>query len=432
MVEKTILSFLLYVMLSVGVVWALVTFWYPIHTHVMESNTHLYASVGAPQTKKVDVTQNLPFSTQADKYLFINPDAKEITLHDESGVVDSFSLRHIPEFDLQSTTPNQMFTVDKKTALESSTITMIRFPSFVRFGDKYVLHGPPSDQEGMDIEEAHASSQIELDAESALSIFHFVEVGMPVYVATPSATVSMLKHDLTPLMRTNLPATSALAYGVSDVETGEVFLIKGGNDRYPVASITKLVTAAVATDVVGHGAPVAVSTGEVFTLSDLYYPLLLRSDNIIAERIAGQAGRNYFLNNMNAYVRALGMKESSFADASGLSPKNLSTVNDLILFTRHLYNEKKFLLDISRSEDITITSERGKAWHMENQNSFAHDVYFRGGKLGYTDEAGQTSLAIFDVPINGTIRSVAVIVLRSKDWKQDTRTLLRWLISNTT
>jgi D-alanyl-D-alanine endopeptidase (penicillin-binding protein 7) len=307
---------------------------------------------------------------------------------------------------------------------------MVRFPFFVRFGDRYALHGTPTDSEGEAIENEFVGSKIEIDTESAEKVFNFVEMGTPVLVTASSHPTPSDKQKEVRFSRNDLPATSALAYAVSDVESGEVLLVKGGDERYPIASITKLVTAAVATDVVGHGAYVTAPDGEVYTLSDLYYPLLLKSDNKVAERISAHVGTAYFMNNMNAYVRALGMQVSSFADTSGLSPKNLSSANDLVRFAHHLYREKSFLYDISKSDDMVITSESGKVWNVKNQNSLAKDPYFRGGKLGYTDEAGQTSLAVFDVPIHGKTRSVAVVVLRSKDWKQDTRTLLRWLVES--
>jgi D-alanyl-D-alanine carboxypeptidase len=114
-----------------------------------------------------------------------------------------------------------------------------------------------------------------------------------------------------------------------------------------------------------------------------------------------------------------------------LSPKNISSVLDLGIVSQHIYNEKSFLLDITKEEDMSITSTDGVEWSVKNQNKLASDPYFRGGKLGFTDEAGQTSLSIFMLPLQGEVRPVAVVVLHSKDWKQDTRTLLRWLVDTT-
>jgi D-alanyl-D-alanine carboxypeptidase len=63
---------------------------------------------------------------------------------------------------------------------------------------------------------------------------------------------------------------------------------------------------------------------------------------------------------------------------------------------------------------------------MNNQNHFAQDSHFIGGKLGFTEAALQTSVGLFSVNIAGRPRTIAVVVLGSYDWKQDTHTLLSW------
>jgi D-alanyl-D-alanine endopeptidase (penicillin-binding protein 7) len=133
---------------------------------------------------------------------------------------------------------------------------------------------------------------------------------------------------------------------------------------------------------------------------------------------------------MNTEARALGMYQTSFADSSGLSPRNISTAADLAILGRYLYERKRFLLDISLVERMTVTSSDGTSWRMVNQNKMASDARFRGGKLGYTDEAQQTSLGLFAVPVGTEVRLLSVVVLGSQDWKQDTRTLLAWFDEN--
>lgn len=133
---------------------------------------------------------------------------------------------------------------------------------------------------------------------------------------------------------------------------------------------------------------------------------------------------------MNEYVQSLGMPLTSFADSSGLSPENVSTAYDLTTFARHIYTEQTDMLNISKTPGTTITSVSGMHWRMTNQNKLASDPYFVGGKLGFTDEAAQTALSIFALPVDGQVHVIAVVVLGSQDWKQDTRTLLRWLLEN--
>lgn len=355
-----------------------------------------------------------------------------VSLYDDDTLIGKYEIEKGPKQNAPESVREGEYSVDEKTKSKLSTVTMMRFPFFVQFGDTYALHGSPENASGNRLDEPYEGGLVELSTLDAERVFAFVKEGTSVRVRTKKVlseqTVASEEMDVT---YTELPATSAEAYLIKDMSTGQIFLVKNGGDRYPIASITKLVTALVATDVIGHGAQVVAPNGGYYTLSDLYYPLLLRSDNAVAEGIAEHAGTNFFLSNMNAYVRSIGMTQTSFADASGLSPKNISSALDLGIVSEHLFNEKSFLLDITKEEDMSITSTDGVEWSVDNQNKLASDPYFRGGKLGFTDEAGQTALSIFMLPLQGEVRPVAVIVLRSKDWKQDTRTLLRWLVDTT-
>jgi serine-type D-Ala-D-Ala endopeptidase (penicillin-binding protein 7) len=374
--------------------------------------------------------------TMERPYLIVDCVEMRVALYTTTDTVEHFTIVTLPEASSTGMIPQGTYTVDEKVKTELSTVTMTRFPYYVSFGDGHAFHGAPTDADGKVLQEKYVGGMVELTTEDAEKIYNLVEKGTQVNVINAETEVLSRERSVVPASTTAvvsdaLPATSAQAYAVVDVSNGQIFLDKNETDKYPIASITKLVTAAVATDVIGHGTEVQAPNGEYYTLSDLYYPLLLKSDNGVAGQIAEHAGRTYFMSNMNAYVEALSMKHTSFSDASGLSPKNISSAQDLVKLAQHLYSEKPFLLDITNEERMTITSTEGVKWSVTNQNKLASDPHFRGGKLGYTDEAGQTSLSIFNVPIHGEVRPIAVVILNSKDWKQDTRALLKWLVENT-
>jgi len=369
-----------------------------------------------------------------DTGTFILVDAKEmrVALRDGATELISYPIVHLPLTSSPDALVEGAYTVGMKAESELSTVTLVRLPSYVSFGDRYAFHGTPLDAEGNPLSINYAGASVLLSDGDATGLFAFAREGMQVYVDTsPSAPVEEGTYTGTLQLEDEaLPATSALAFALRDMENGMLYLAKNENGRYPIASITKLITAGVAGDIIGHGTEVRAPNGQHYTLGDLFYPLLLQSDNAVAERIAGHLPRGEFIAHMNAYVRAHGMERTSFADSSGLSPRNLSTAYDLTLFAKHLYDEKEYLLSMAGEDHVTVTSVEGRDWRVVNQNKLADDPYFRGGKLGYTDEAMQTSLAIFNVPVGGETRPVAVIVLGSQDWKQDTRTLLRWLTSS--
>jgi D-alanyl-D-alanine endopeptidase (penicillin-binding protein 7) len=390
-------------------------------------NEKVHTSNSLQNKEEEPVSGALSVLAHQGTYVVVDMTNMSVTTYDSEYVLESFEILSVPSDISPLVASEGTYVVDEKGIAEVSAVGMVRFPYFVTFGDTYAMHGTPTDAEGVPLEEGYVGGQIELAVEDARSVYEFVEVGTPVYIRTHPASGERAVPATLSVEYKELPATSAQAYALTDVSSGQTFLSKNGNDRYPIASITKLVTAAVATDVIGHGAEVMAPDGEYYTLSDLYYPLLLRSDNKVAKTIALYAGEEYFMGNMQAYVKALGMEKTSFFDSSGLSPKNISTALDLSIFARHLYAEKSYLLDMTKEERVTITSAKGVDWSVTNQNMLASDPYFYGGKLGYTDEAGQTALSLFTIPIAGEVRVLAVVILNSKDWKQDTRTLVRWL-----
>ncbi len=364
------------------------------------------------------------------RFISIDTVSMEVVLYEDGSRVGAVSIRRVPTHDAPNTLREGDFTTGARTDMEVSTLTMTRFPHYVRFGDGFALHGVPSDEQGAVLGEGYAGGSVELADEDAERVFDFVATSTPLHVRIKSITPPYAPFKSLRIVGKETPATSAYAYAVADLSRGQIVFEKNAGKVRPIASITKLFTASVASEHIGQGDELRAPSGEYYVLGDLLYPLLLRSDNEVAATIATHAGTRAFIADMNNYVRTLGMPVTSFADASGLSPRNVSSAFDLTTFARHLYIDRRYVLDLSREGSMTITSTAGVAWSMKNQNKLASDPHFVGGKLGFTDEAGQTALSIFNIPIDGEMRTIAVVILGSSDWKQDTRTLLRWLLEN--
>ena len=117
-----------------------------------------------------------------------------------------------------------------------------------------------------------------------------------------------------------LPVTAA-AYLVGDVSTGRVYLEKNSQTILPVASMSKLITAFAATDVLPLSTMITIteaemnvasdtsrlSAGERFTVRELLYPLLLNSSNVAAEALASTTDRLKFLGRMSSYAWEVSM-----------------------------------------------------------------------------------------------------------------------------
>lgn len=232
----------------------------------------------------------------------------------------------------------------------------------------------------------------------------------------------------------SLPSLSASAYLLGDVETGETIASKNRSQVYPIASVSKLMTAVVADESLkseekipitkgilsgGYGNYGNFRAGQILSVKNLFYPLLLSSSNEAAVALSLPFGEKKFVDKMNDKAKTLGMENTSFAEPSGLSSKNISSVGDLFLLTRDVFKNHQNIFSITKEKQVD-------AWR--NINKFAGNENFLGGKIGYTDEALKTSVALFSLPVTeyGT-RPIAVIVLHSNDWKKDTEKALDWI-----
>jgi D-alanyl-D-alanine endopeptidase (penicillin-binding protein 7) len=126
--------------------------------------------------------------------------------------------------------------------------------------------------------------------------------------------------------------------------TGHTLISQKAQEQRPLASITKLMTALVALDT-GYALerPVplnrrwsTVLPARSYTRGELMTAMLIRSDNSAAETLAGDypGGRDEFIREMNDHARRLGMLNTRFEDASGLSANNVSSAEDIAILVK--------------------------------------------------------------------------------------------------
>jgi len=229
---------------------------------------------------------------------------------------------------------------------------------------------------------------------------------------------------------------SASAYIVGDVATGQVYLKKNDMAILPFASMSKLITAIVSTDMYKPTDKITITpaeaqvppelsglvAGETFTASELLYPMLMSSSNIAAEALASSTDRGKFLDLMKGYSWEIGMPGSYFADPTGLSSRNAGTARGFFAMARYLYSKRPDILAITRTTSYLVATTTDHGSHdFVSIHPYVSYPGFIGGKTGHTDEALDTMLTI--VSIGG--HPIAVIVLHSVNQRaRDTAILL--------
>lgn len=234
----------------------------------------------------------------------------------------------------------------------------------------------------------------------------------------------------------SLTAESVLMY---DLDAEKVLFQKNPDDRLPMASLTKIMTAIIALEnpeendvyVVSQDAMVGensmgLSPGEIVTQEDLLYGLLLPSGNDAAEVLAQAypGGRDAFIQAMNDKARALGLTDTSFTNPSGLQGdgEQYTTSYDLLVITRYALETFPLFREIVATAEYTIAPTADhKGFTLENEtNLITSYPGVKGVKTGYTPEAGLclvTYLEYEDKKILG-------VILNSEDRRGEMKELL--------
>jgi D-alanyl-D-alanine carboxypeptidase (penicillin-binding protein 5/6) len=220
------------------------------------------------------------------------------------------------------------------------------------------------------------------------------------------------------------PTIEAAGAILLDPATLQVVFALAPDDRRPIASLTKVMTAIVvldrvedlseeatvgpsAADEVGSG--LGLRVGERISVEDLLYGLLLGSANdaavALAEHVAGTEAA--FATLMDARATELGLRNTDFEGATGLDDHGFSTARDVaVLFASAMALPAIQAVESSRFHDIE--SSTGIRRHIQNRNVLLWLLAgATGGKTGFTTPAGYCLAASADR--NG--RSLVVSVL---------------------
>ena len=202
--------------------------------------------------------------------------------------------------------------------------------------------------------------------------------------------------------------TSALA---KEVGGNKIFYEQNPGQRWPLASLTKLMTAMVALESV----PVSPARDNALK------KMMVTSDNEAAGQLAAMLGAEKFVGLMNSQARDLKMTNTSFFDSSGLSFLNQSTVLDLDRLVSYLWENQPLLLQWSRQPKMLID---GLVY--DNINQFAGQPGFLGGKTGWTNDASGNLISIFQ----SEGRPLAIIILGAANKTErftQTEKLRQWI-----
>ena len=245
---------------------------------------------------------------------------------------------------------------------------------------------------------------------------------------------------------------------VVDMDSGAVLYGKKADERHYPASITKLMTALVALEnsepddevlfsqdsvsFLEYGdASIGMTPGEILSMNDAMYGMLLASANEVSYAIAESVGKlmggdyNTFLQAMNDRAEELGCTDSHWMNANGLhNDQHYTTAHDMARIASAVYQFEGFRT-VTQTLNYTIgpTNLVGESRTFQQNHKMLwpgnpnYYEYCTGGKTGYTDQSRTTLVTMAD---NGNMRLVAVLLQDDGDVYADTRAMFDYVYSN--
>ena len=271
---------------------------------------------------------------------------------------------------------------------------------------------------------------------------------------TPATPASLAKlpttapPELNPFALINLEAKAAIVF---DALENKIIYSLNGEEQLPLASLTKIMTAVVAREILPDYATVTIDrdsvkkegdsglrAGEKWRARDLLDFTLLVSSNDGAASLmaaaslvfagAGQntegavtdvvARKNDFVGKMNERARSLGLVQTYFLNETGLDfQSNLSgsygSARDMAALLVYAVNKYPDLFEATRQPVFKLSSLDGKSREAKNTNEAVAKIPgLIASKTGFTDLAGGNLAVLMDV---GLGHQIAIVVLGSSE-----------------
>jgi hypothetical protein len=374
------------------------------------------------------------FIEEEQTFIEIDLDTKLLRYFKEGVLVYSISINALGEEGSWFDAPSGLYEVDKKDDYDFSTVAQAYFPWTVTFEGNYMIHGWPEYPDKSPVPESFVGGGVRISNEDAQRLYEVVEPGISVLVHQAPREPDQFIYEPT------VPDIETPHYLIADLENGAILAASDLDNAVPIASLTKLMTAVVTAEKLDLDSRVHVASPNFVqsliprladrtsvSMYSLLQLLLVESSNEAAEVIAGEYGKEEFVAEMNNKASQIGMLNTQFADPSGLSADNRSSLGDLYRLSDYIYKNRNFIFDITAQGEISTMEGMNEFEGLINFNQIEDVDSFIGGKVGETMAAGQTSVSLHEIILQGSKRTVVIILLGSDSRDADVRTLIKFV-----
>lgn len=242
-------------------------------------------------------------------------------------------------------------------------------------------------------------------------------------------------NALNPFSSTTIEARAAYVW---DVRSGKILFNKNGDEALPIASVTKLMTALVAYELLSATDTVKISEealnvegddglllGETFSSQNISDLMLIASSNDGATALALAAGRSIggsgdplelFIRAMNVRATELGLTNTKYSNVTGLDLDTVragakGSARDMATLMEYILKNYPEMVSLTKMSSVRILNKSGEYHLVNNTNEIVGEIpSLIASKTGYTDLAGGNLVVAFDAGFN---HPVVVSVLGS-------------------
>lgn len=249
---------------------------------------------------------------------------------------------------------------------------------------------------------------------------------------------------------------------VLDLKTNEVLYQKNEDVQWPMASLTKIMSAIIALEtapsslsvrtpdeLLADGGGGDALSGEWWNLRDLIDFSLIASSNDGIQAVAGAVGaigqakeqtpEATFISKMNDKARSLGLSRTYFINAHGLDISadfsgSYGSARDTAILISYAYKKFPEVMETTSYPSFRTLSESGITHDVSNTNEIASALAgLSASKTGFTDLAGGNLAVIFEA---GPMHPIAIVVMgsskdgRFSDVKKLYNATLQYIIKN--
>jgi D-alanyl-D-alanine endopeptidase (penicillin-binding protein 7) len=245
---------------------------------------------------------------------------------------------------------------------------------------------------------------------------------------------------------TLVPDVRAEAAIIYNPDTGQVLWEENSRSQRSIASLTKVMTAAVflendpdlSRDVVVERADLrgirnsVLRVNERLRADDLLNLMLIASDNGAARTLArvSEYGPIGFIQRMNETAAELGLETAHYTDPSGLDAGNAASAYDMAQLIVYASGDERIATAMRAPQYTFRTNRRTVTVNSTNQLVRSGDIQVRAGKTGFISKAGYCLATLLQLPQGNQQVAVVVLGARSNAGRfMETRHLFNWLSS---